>query len=103
MQNFETVVEQKCEQLLLKAYHFGASDLLLVPEREQYRIYFRKYDKLLQAGELPNELAERLISYYKFLAALDISERRKPQSGSFQKLWNKINMPFVFLHFPQYF
>ncbi|MFJ7731550.1 competence type IV pilus ATPase ComGA [Lysinibacillus sp. NPDC097231] len=85
MQNFETVVEQKCEQLLLKAYHFGASDLLLVPESERYRIYFRKYDKLLQAGELPNDLAERVISFYKFLAALDISERRKPQSGSFQK------------------
>ncbi|KOS68071.1 competence protein ComG [Lysinibacillus contaminans] len=85
MQNFESVVEQKCEQLLLKAYHFGASDLLLVPEDGMYLIYFRKYDKLLQAGELPYDLAERIISYYKFLSALDISERRKPQSGSFQK------------------
>lgn len=85
MQNFEMVVEQKCEQLLLKAYHFGATDLLLVPSNINYRIYFRKYDKLLHAGELPNDLAERMISYYKFLAQLDISERRKPQSGSFQK------------------
>ncbi|MEK5232485.1 competence type IV pilus ATPase ComGA [Lysinibacillus sp. FSL K6-0232] len=85
MQNFETVVEQKCEQLLLKAYHFGASDVLLVPGSVKYQLYFRKYDKLLQAGELPNDLAERMISYYKFLAELDISERRKPQSGSFQK------------------
>lgn len=85
MQNFESVVEQKCEQLLLKAYHFGASDLLLVPDERKYLIYFRKYDKLLQAGELPYDLAERIISYYKFLSALDISERRKPQSGSFQK------------------
>ncbi|WP_341299674.1 competence type IV pilus ATPase ComGA [Lysinibacillus sp. FSL H8-0500] len=85
MQSFETVVEQKCEQLLLKAYHFGASDLLLVPGTIKYQLYFRKYDKLLQAGELPNDLAERMISYYKFLAELDISERRKPQSGSFQK------------------
>ena len=94
MQNFETVVEQKCEQLLLRAYHFGASDLLLVPEMERYRLYFRKYDKLLQAGELPNDLAERMISFYKFLAALDISERRKPQSGSFQKSMEKD--PFAF-------
>lgn len=85
MQKFESVIEQKCDQLLLKAYHFGASDLLLVPEERMYFIYFRKYDKLLQAGELPYDLAERVISYYKFLSALDISERRKPQSGSFQK------------------
>ncbi|GLC88647.1 competence type IV pilus ATPase ComGA [Lysinibacillus piscis] len=85
MQQFESVIEQKCEQLLLKAYHFGASDLLMIPEHGQYRLYFRKYDKLLNAGELPTDLAERMISFYKFLATLDISERRKPQSGSFQK------------------
>ncbi|CAM5262897.1 hypothetical protein LSPH24S_09276 [Lysinibacillus sphaericus] len=84
MQTFESVVEQKSEHLLVKAYHFGASDLLLIPQENRYIIYFRKYDKLLTAGELPTELAERIVSYYKFLAALDISERRKPQSGSFQ-------------------
>ncbi|MFJ7919507.1 competence type IV pilus ATPase ComGA [Lysinibacillus fusiformis] len=94
MQNFEMVVEQKCEQLLLKAYHFGATDLLLVPSNINYRIYFRKYDKLLHAGELPNDLAERMISYYKFLAQLDISERRKPQSGSFQKVMEQ--QPYAF-------
>ncbi|WP_291757254.1 competence type IV pilus ATPase ComGA [Lysinibacillus sp. UBA5990] len=94
MQNFEIVVEQKCEQLLLKAYHFGATDLLLVPSNINYRIYFRKYDKLLHAGELPNDLAERMISYYKFLAQLDISERRKPQSGSFQKTMEQ--QPYAF-------
>lgn len=86
MQTFESVVEQKSEHLLVKAYHFGASDLLLIPQENRYTIYFRKYDKLLTAGELPTELAERIVSYYKFLAALDISERRKPQSGSFQKI-----------------
>ncbi|MFJ7888436.1 ATPase, T2SS/T4P/T4SS family [Lysinibacillus xylanilyticus] len=103
MQNFETVVEKKCEQLLLKAYHFGASDLLLVPESVRYGIYFRKYDKLLQAGELPNELAERMISFYKFLAALDISERRKPQSGSFQKTMEQDQYAFRVSTLPSVF
>lgn len=103
MQNFEIVVEQKCEQLLLKAYHFGATDLLLVPSNINYRIYFRKYDKLLHAGELPNDLAERMISYYKFLAQLDISERRKPQSGSFQKAMEQQPYAFQYLHCLPYF
>lgn len=85
MQKFESIVEQKCEQLLLKAFHFGASDMHLVPGRDVYTIHFRKYGKLIQAGELPIELADRMISYFKFLSLLDISERRKPQSGSFQK------------------
>ncbi|MFF5817735.1 MULTISPECIES: competence type IV pilus ATPase ComGA [Lysinibacillus] len=103
MQNFETVVEQKCEQLLLKAYHFGASDLLLVPGNINYRIYFRKYDKLLHAGELPHELAERMISYYKFLAELDISERRKPQSGAFQKAMEQNSYSFRVSTLPSVF
>ncbi|KEK12267.1 competence protein ComG [Lysinibacillus sphaericus] len=103
MQNFEMVVEQKCEQLLLKAYHFGATDLLLVPSNVNYRIYFRKYDKLLHAGELPNDLAERMISYYKFLAQLDISERRKPQSGSFQKAMEQQSYAFRVSTLPSVF
>lgn len=103
MQNFEMVVEQKCEQLLLKAYHFGATDLLLVPSNINYRIYFRKYDKLLHAGELPNDLAERMISYYKFLAQLDISERRKPQSGSFQKAMGQQSYAFRVSTLPSVF
>ncbi|MGE7794860.1 competence type IV pilus ATPase ComGA [Lysinibacillus fusiformis] len=103
MQNFEMVVEQKCEQLLLKAYHFGATDLLLVPSYINYRIYFRKYDKLLHAGELPNDLAERMISYYKFLAQLDISERRKPQSGSFQKAMEQQSYAFRVSTLPSVF
>ncbi|MFF6014063.1 competence type IV pilus ATPase ComGA [Lysinibacillus fusiformis] len=103
MQNFEMVVEQKCEQLLLKAYHFGATDLLLVPSNVNYRIYFRKYDKLLHAGEQPNDLAERMISYYKFLAQLDISERRKPQSGSFQKAMEQQSYAFRVSTLPSVF
>ncbi|AJK87183.1 MULTISPECIES: competence type IV pilus ATPase ComGA [Lysinibacillus] len=103
MQNFEMVVEQKCEQLLLKAYHFGATDLLLVPSNLNYRIYFRKYDKLLHAGELPNDLADRMISYYKFLAQLDISERRKPQSGSFQKAMEQQSYAFRVSTLPSVF
>ncbi|GAA3346520.1 competence protein ComGA [Deinococcus persicinus] len=103
MQNFEIVVEQKCEQLLLKAYHFGATDLLLVPSNINYRIYFRKYNKLLHAGELPNDLAERMISYYKFLAQLDISERRKPQSGSFQKSMEQQSYAFRVSTLPSVF
>lgn len=91
MQNFESVVEQKCEQLLLKAYHFGASDLHLVPEDEKYILYFRKYGKLIQAGELPLLLTDRMVSYFKYLSSLDISEKRKPQSGSFQKTLEQQN------------
>lgn len=49
----ETVVEQKSEHLLLKAIHFGASDLHLMPSENDYLLYFRKYGQLVSAGQLP--------------------------------------------------
>jgi len=81
----ESVVENKSMQLLLKALHFGASDVHLVPQQDKYTIHFRKYGKLFPSSHIPIELGDRIISFFKFLSSLDISERRKPQSGAFQK------------------
>lgn len=81
----ESVVESKSEQFLLKACQFGASDIYIQPTRENYNIVYRKYGKLTPVSTIPFELGDRIISYFKFLASLDISEKRKPQSGSFQK------------------
>lgn len=85
MMEIESVVESKSEQLLLKALHFGASDLHLVPTKEKFLIHFRKYGKLFPVGDLPFEIGDRIISFFKFLSSLDIGEKRKPQSGSFHK------------------
>ncbi|WP_052130289.1 competence type IV pilus ATPase ComGA [Ureibacillus sinduriensis] len=81
----ESVVENKSMQLLLKALHFGASDIHIIPGQASYSIHFKKYGKLFPTSNLPIELGDRIISFFKFLSALDISEKRKPQSGSFQK------------------
>jgi competence protein ComGA len=35
-----------------------------------------------------------MISYFKFLSSLDISEKRKPQSGSFQQIFNSQQCSF---------
>ena len=111
----ETIIADQSERLLLKACHFGASDLHLVPTKEHYSVLLRKFGKLIHAGNLPDEIGIRIISYLKYLSALDISEKRKPQSGAFQKkftgskdwldYWEFIptnpttNMPIViFLH-----
>ena len=81
----ESVIVTKCEQLLLKAIHFGASDIHIVPSAQHYTILFRKYNQLIFADEQPTELTIRMISYFKYLSMLDISEKRKPQSGAFQE------------------
>ncbi|WP_445683226.1 competence type IV pilus ATPase ComGA [Solibacillus sp. FSL K6-1523] len=88
MMEQESIIKHKCEQLLLRASHFDASDLHLLPGEHQYKIMFRKYGQFIHAGELQSDIAKRMISYFKFLSSLDISEKRKPQSGAFQKQLN---------------
>ena len=103
MQQVENVIEEKCFRLLRKAHKFGASDLHMIPNEDSYTYFFKKNSQMFEAGKLPLNIGERIISFFKFLSSLDISEKRKPQSGSFQQVFNSHKFSFrVFytsLHF----
>lgn len=81
----ESIIEKKIIHLLHRAIAFKASDIHIVPENDKYEIYFRKFGRLIPIEQFPEQLASRLITYLKFLSGLDIAEKRKPQSGSFQR------------------
>ncbi|MFS0575210.1 competence type IV pilus ATPase ComGA [Sporosarcina sp. 179-K 3D1 HS] len=90
----EHVIDRKCFQLLERAITYEATDIHLTPVREGYHVYLKKYAKLNYSGVIPLQLANRMISFYKFLSSLDISDRRKPQSGSFHKQIQGENFSF---------
>ncbi|MEK5038839.1 competence type IV pilus ATPase ComGA [Sporosarcina sp. FSL K6-3457] len=90
----DNVVEQKSFQLLETAIQYEASDIHLVPMRGGYDVLFKKHARLDRSGTLPPQLAVRMISFYKFLSSLDISDKRKPQSGSFHKQIDGNNFSF---------
>ncbi|WP_203246918.1 competence type IV pilus ATPase ComGA [Sporosarcina beigongshangi] len=94
MNRNDNVVEQKSFQLLETAIQYDASDIHLVPMREGYEVLFKKNARLDRTGSLPPQLASRMISFYKFLSSLDISDKRKPQSGSFHKRMQEENFSF---------
>lgn len=81
----EVVIASECERLLSKACAEDASDIYLTPKKDYYTIAFRKFGRISEPSKIPDSLATRIISYLKYLAALDISEKRKPQSGAFQQ------------------
>lgn len=85
MEKNMNVVEKRCNQLLEKAWMDDATDIHLVPSKDYYEVLFRKGAKLQRHGTLLPQLADRMISYFKFLSSLDISNKRKPQSGSFHR------------------
>lgn len=73
-------------QLLNEALKLEASDVHMLPTREHYQLFFRKHNRLIAAGEIPITLGEKMISHFKYQSILDISEKRRPQSGSFEYL-----------------
>lgn len=90
----ENLIESKCMKLLEKAAIYEATDIHFVPTNTGYDISFKKDSKLDKSGEFPPQLADRMISFYKFLSSLDISDKRKPQSGSFHKQIQGENFSF---------
>lgn len=85
MEKIDNLIEKKCFALLEQAIDNDATDIHLVPMRDNYDVCFKKNSKLQRSGTYPPQLAGRMISFYKFLSSLDISDKRKPQSGSFHK------------------
>ncbi len=90
----KNVIERKCLELLAQAVEREATDIHFVPSETNYEIHFNRGSKLTNIGSLPPQLANRMISFYKFLSSLDISDKRKPQSGSFHKKMLEENYSF---------
>ncbi|HEX6923665.1 MAG TPA: competence type IV pilus ATPase ComGA [Bacillales bacterium] len=85
-------VEQKSQSLLKKALEINASDIHLIPRRKDALIRFRIDDVLTDVDTASKRFSEKLISHFKFLAGMDIGEKRRPQDGALDV---QINGQFV--------
>ncbi|GFM14121.1 competence protein ComGA [Bacillus stercoris] len=75
-------IEKISKNLIEEAYLTKASDIHIVPRERDAIIHFRVDHALLKKRNMKKEECVRLISHFKFLSAMDIGERRKPQNGS---------------------
>lgn len=75
-------VESFAKKLIYEALEYGVSDIHVLPEKMKYIIYFRLNGKMEQQHKVLENNGERLITYFKYLASMDVGEKRKPQSGS---------------------
>ncbi len=67
--------------ILRDAYHAGASDIHIEFFEDSARVRYRINGRLVERESLPLEIREAIISRIKIMAALDISEKRRPQDG----------------------
>src|SRR5699024_10990907 len=75
-------VESTSERLLQKAVSARASDIHLLPRKKDMAVRLRIDGNIINFEVLSKSLSEKLISHFKFLAGMDIGEKRKPQNGT---------------------
>lgn len=69
------------DSIILLAMKERASDIHIEPKRNEVVVRFRIDGDLVDRLFLPAEMALPLVSRYKILSGMDITERRKPQDG----------------------
>jgi type II secretory ATPase GspE/PulE/Tfp pilus assembly ATPase PilB-like protein len=75
--------------LLQEAYAQGASDLHFETRRDDFLIRFRIDGSLVDRTTVPKSWASQIVARIKVLANLDIAQRRTPQDGRAQFLYQK--------------
>jgi len=74
-------VVKLADAIILLALKERASDIHLEPKADAYVVRFRVDGLLVNRLELNKDASRALVSRYKIMSELDISERRKPQDG----------------------
>ncbi|OIK13758.1 competence type IV pilus ATPase ComGA [Bacillus sp. MUM 13] len=75
-------IEKTADHILSSAIRLSASDIHILPRKEGPLVQFRIDNKLYPQEVLTQDESDRLISHLKFLASMDIGEKRRPQSGA---------------------
>ncbi len=75
-------------EIIANAVVRGATDIHLEPKGQEIQVRFRVDGEMFTAMSFHMDLAAPLVASLKVVSDLDISERRKPQDGSFQALIN---------------
>jgi type II secretory ATPase GspE/PulE/Tfp pilus assembly ATPase PilB-like protein len=78
---------QAALELVQEALEKDATDIHLEPSREEFGVRLRIDGVLQPRDPLPRETGEQVVNIFKVLADLDITDRRKPQDGSFSAIW----------------
>lgn len=82
-------IKKVVEQLLQYAITKHASDIFLLPQRNNYYLQYRTSSGLSEYQTQKRKQALEIINYFKYAAQMDISEHRRPQVGAMIFLWQE--------------
>jgi competence protein ComGA len=75
-------IEQLADRIISDATRNQASDVHIIPRQHDTLIQLRVNNNIVPRLYLPKDECDRLVSHFKFMANMDIGEKRRPQSGS---------------------
>lgn len=76
------MIQEKAKQLIKDAVEKNAQDIYIVPKKEHYEIYQSVGDERQFIQELPSDEMTSVISHFKFVAGMNVGEKRRSQLGS---------------------
>lgn len=77
-------IETRAREILEHALSLHATDIHIIPKSKHASVLFRLSHKLIPIMTIELEETERLISYMKFQAAMDIGEKENPRTVLFK-------------------
>ena len=87
-------VMEKVDEIIGKALARQATDIHIEPEEKLLRIRYRM-DGILQPGDiLPATMASAIVTRFKIVAGMNITERRRPQDGRFSQQKGNVAVDF---------
>ena len=94
---------QMVQLIIEEAIKLDASDIHINPDENVLRVRFRIDGVLETVYEQPIEIKDEILSRFKVMSNLNITEKRLPQDGRFQLQLNKNSYDFRVSTFPTYF
>ncbi|MFH6624717.1 competence type IV pilus ATPase ComGA [Streptococcus suis] len=76
------MIQEKARKMIEEAVADRVSDIYLVPRGQGYQVYHRIMDEREFVQDLAEEEVIAIISHFKFLAGLNVGEKRRSQQGS---------------------
>lgn len=96
----ETPIIRLSHLIISAAVKEGASDIHIEPDEHKLRVRFRIDGLMKESFLLDKPLQSALLSRFKIMSGLDISEKRLPQDGRFQTRIGSRHIDFRISSFP---
>ncbi|TCD45511.1 type II/IV secretion system protein [Streptococcus sp. X16XC17] len=75
------MIQELAKEIVEKTVKGQVSDLYLIPKEDHYQLYERKMDCRQFVGQYDVETFSSLISHFKFVAGMNVGEKRRNQQG----------------------